>query len=72
MKPTNFERLAETVRNWGRWGVEDQRGTVNHIGPEALKAAAATVQSGKLFSLGINFDKNGPKWDPTASTPCCT
>jgi hypothetical protein len=29
-----FERLAERVRNWGRWGEDDQRGTLNHIGPE--------------------------------------
>jgi kynurenine formamidase len=69
MTPTNFEHLAETVRNWGRWGVEDQRGTVNHIGPEALKAAAAAVQSGKLFSLGINFDKNGPQVGPERFNP---
>jgi Putative cyclase len=69
MTPTNFEHLAETVRNWGRWGNEDQRGTVNHIGPEALKAAAATVQSGKLFSLGINFDKHGPQMGPVRFNP---
>jgi kynurenine formamidase len=61
MKPANFDHLAETLRNWGRWGPEDQRGTLNHIGPETLKAAAATVQSGKLFNLGLNFDKNGPQ-----------
>jgi kynurenine formamidase len=69
MKPTNFEYLAETVRNWGRWGNDDQRGTLNHIGPEALKAAAATVQSGKLFSLGLNFDKNGPQIGPERFNP---
>ena len=61
MRPANFDHLAETLRNWGRWGPEDQRGTLNHIGPETLKAAAATVQSGKLFNLGLNFDKNGPQ-----------
>lgn len=61
MKPANFDHLAEKVRNWGRWGPEDQRGTLNHIGPETLKDAVATVQSGKLFNLGLNFDKNGPQ-----------
>jgi kynurenine formamidase len=61
MKPANFDHLAETLRNWGRWGPEDQRGTLNHIGPETLKAAAETVQSGKLFNLGLNFDKDGPQ-----------
>lgn len=61
MKPHNFDHLAEKVRNWGRWGAEDQRGALNHIGPETLKDAVATVRSGKLFNLGLNFDKNGPQ-----------
>lgn len=61
MRPANFDHLAETLRNWGRWGPEDQRGTLNHIGPEALLRGAAAVQDGKLFNLGLNFDKNGPQ-----------
>ncbi|HEY3696180.1 cyclase family protein [Phenylobacterium sp.] len=61
MKRTDFDAVAERVRNWGRWGPEDQRGTLNHIGPEVLKAASETVLSGKLFSLGLNFDSNGPQ-----------
>jgi len=61
MKPANFDHLAEKLRNWGRWGPEDQRGTLNHIGPEVLKNAAAEVRSGKLFNLGLNFDKDGPQ-----------
>ena len=61
MRPGNFDHLAETLRNWGRWGPADQRGTLNHIGPEALLRAAGSVQAGKLFNLGLNFDKNGPQ-----------
>ncbi|MEN3975734.1 cyclase family protein [Emcibacter sp. SYSU 3D8] len=61
MSRADFDRLAERLRNWGRWGDDDQRGTLNHIGPETLKNAAATVQSGKLFSLGLNFDRDGPQ-----------
>lgn len=61
MRPPNFDHLAEKLRNWGRWGPEDQRGTLNHIGPEALLAATASVREGKLFNLGLNFDKDGPQ-----------
>jgi kynurenine formamidase len=61
MKRADFDLVAERLRNWGRWGAEDQRGTLNHIGPETLRNAAATVQSGKLFNLGLNFDKDGPQ-----------
>jgi kynurenine formamidase len=61
MKPANFDRLAESLRNWGRWGEADQRGALNHIGPEALKRAAGEVQAGKLFNLGLKFDRDGPQ-----------
>ncbi len=61
MQRQDFDVIAERLRNWGRWGPEDQRGTLNHIGPETLKAAAATVTTGKLFNLGLNFDKDGPQ-----------
>jgi kynurenine formamidase len=61
MRPGTFDHLAETLRNWGRWGADDQRGTLNHIGPEALMRGAGSVQAGKLFNLGLNFDKNGPQ-----------
>jgi len=61
MRPANFDHLAEKLRNWGRWGPEDQRGALNHIGPEALKNAAAQVQSGKLFNLGLRFDRDCPQ-----------
>jgi len=56
-----FERLAARVRNWGRWGEEDQRGTLNFIKPEALRRGVAEVVSGKLFNLGIRFDAQGPQ-----------
>lgn len=61
MQRDKFDALAEKVRNWGRWGPEDGRGALNHVGPEALKRAAAEVSAGKMFGLGLRFDKNGPQ-----------
>src|SRR5579871_281257 len=61
MRPANFDHLAETLRNWGRWGPDDQRGALNHIGPETLKRAAGEVREGKLFNLGLRFDRDGPQ-----------
>ena len=40
----------ETLSNWGRWGDDDQRGTLNLITPEVTTAAAATVQTGRTVS----------------------
>lgn len=54
-----FRDLADQVRNWGRWGKDDQIGTLNLITAEKIAGAAKLVRQGKLFSLGLNFDENG-------------
>ncbi|MBP8230668.1 cyclase family protein [Rhizorhabdus sp.] len=64
-----WDRLAERLRNWGRWGPEDERGTLNHIGPEALRRGAGAVRQGKLFALGLNYDSNGPQIGTFRSNP---
>ncbi len=53
--------LARKVSNWGRWGAEDERGTVNFITPDVVRRAAACVKRGQVFSLGLAFDANGPQ-----------
>lgn len=53
--------LCKRYSNWGRWGKDDQLGTLNFITPEKVKAAAALVRKGKVFSLAIPFDENGPQ-----------
>ncbi len=57
----DFRAVGERVRNWGKWGAEDERGTLNYITPDRLIAAAALVKQGKVFDLGIPFDINGPQ-----------
>ncbi|MCC6764742.1 MAG: cyclase family protein [Deltaproteobacteria bacterium] len=53
--------LAKKHRNWGRWGATDELGTVNFITPAKVAAAAALVRQGKVLSLAIPFDANGPQ-----------
>lgn len=53
--------LAKKLRNWGRWGATDELGTVNFITPAKVKAAAGLVRQGKIISLAIPFDSNGPQ-----------
>ena len=57
----DFRAMADQVRNWGRWGTEDELGTLNHITPEKVIEAAQLVRQGKVFALGINFDDRGPQ-----------
>lgn len=61
MDITTVRELAQRYRNWGRWGNDDELGTLNHITPEKIVAAAGLVRQGKVFSLSIPFDSNGPQ-----------
>ena len=57
----DIAEAAETYKNWGKWGPDDEIGTLNNTTAEDIIAAAQLVQRGKVFSLAINFDHNGPQ-----------
>jgi kynurenine formamidase len=46
-----FDELFREVCNWGRWGHDDERGTLNYLTSEHVRAAAALVHSGRIVSL---------------------
>ena len=48
-----FEAIFESVKNWGRWGDDDIRGTLNLLTPEHVKRAAGLVKSGRHVSMAI-------------------
>ncbi len=56
-----FTQLAEKVNNWGRWGADDERGTLNFVTPDVVKAAAASVRTGRTFALAIPLSADGPQ-----------
>ncbi len=53
--------LCERYRNWGRWGPDDQIGTLNYITPAKVIASGRLLRKGRIFSLAIPFDQNGPQ-----------
>lgn len=55
-----WRKLAAKVRNWGRWGDDDQLGTLNFITPERLAGAARLARTGKAFSLAIPLNADSP------------
>lgn len=57
----DFRRIADDVRNWGRWGDDDELGTLNLITADKVAQAAATVRKGKVISLGGDFGSSGPQ-----------
>jgi len=46
-----LDRIAAAVSNWGRWGPADELGTLNHLTPERVAAAARLVVTGRRVSL---------------------
>jgi kynurenine formamidase len=49
-----FDALFQQVKNWGRWGPDDQLGSVNLVTAAKQKQAAALVRSGLSVSLAHN------------------
>ena len=56
-----LKALAARVSNWGRWGADDERGTLNLIDDAAVRRGAAAVRRGASFSLSIPMDAEGPQ-----------
>ncbi len=52
---------AAKCRNWGKWGPDDEIGTLNYITPDMIVKAARLVRRGVTFSLALPFDKDGPQ-----------
>jgi len=49
-----FDALFQEYNNWGRWGADDERGTMNLITEEKTREAAALVRRGITVSLAHN------------------
>ncbi|OAN69167.1 cyclase [Jannaschia sp. EhC01] len=65
-----IEEATETLSNWGRWGAEDQIGTLNTIEQDDIVNAGRLIRKGRTFGLGIPLDTKiqtglfGGRWNP--------
>lgn len=57
----SLERALPMLSNWGRWGADDQLGTLNLITTDKRLAAAALIQSGRVVPLGREFAVDTPE-----------
>ena len=62
----DLRKAAEKYKNWGKWGPDDEIGTLNYTQAEDIIAAAKLVKKGKVISLALNFDNNGPQGGKTS------
>lgn len=53
--------IAPRVSNWGRWGDDDERGTLNFIDAAAIRRGAASVIDGTTIPLSIPMGLDGPR-----------
>lgn len=50
-------------KGWGWvWGKEDQLGALNEMGPESVLKAVRSVREGRVFDLGVTYDRTSFKW----------
>ena len=57
--PQEIIDLGEKVKNWGRWGDDDEVGTINFITDQVVKDAMKCVKSGKRLSLAFPLKQQG-------------
>ena len=51
-----FDLLFERLKNWGRWGEDDDLGALNFIGEKEVVEAARLVKTGRHVSLARALD----------------
>ncbi|MEH0429368.1 cyclase family protein [Streptomyces stelliscabiei] len=57
--PVQFHDIAKRVNNWGRWGADDEIGTLNLITDEVAREAAASVRTGRRVPLALPLQQDG-------------
>ena len=57
--PAEFHEIAKRVNNWGRWGADDEMGTLNLITDAVVKDATACVRSGRRVPLALPLHQDG-------------
>jgi kynurenine formamidase len=61
MARAEFDALLSRVNNAGRWGDQDERGTLNLITPDVRRAASSEVQTGTTVSLAREMVHGEPE-----------
>ena len=66
MSRAEFDQMMQDISNWGRWGKDDELGTLNLITPQVRKQAAALVKEGTTVSMSLDLNKVA---DPLNANP---
>ncbi len=58
--PEEIDQLLARYNNWGRWGPDDERGTLNFVTPDVSLAAMQLARHGDVVSLARRVAPEGP------------
>ena len=61
-EPSVKELLKDAPRNWGKWGPDDEVGSLNYLTPEVILKAVGAIKQGKVFTLQVKMAN--PEGDP--------
>ncbi|MFH5229640.1 cyclase family protein [Antrihabitans spumae] len=56
----DLERALPSLSNWGRWGPDDQLGTLNYMTPQTKLAAVAEIRTGRVVPFGREISSTTP------------
>lgn len=56
-----FKKTGRELSNWGRWGDDDEKGTLNFVTPKTVKEALTAVRTGQRYELSIPVGASGPQ-----------
>src|SRR5262245_45968724 len=63
------QKKPDAVKGWQKgkgwgwvWGEKDEVGSLNAMTPETIKSALAMVKEGKVYDLGVPYDRESYKW----------
>ncbi|MEU5837080.1 cyclase family protein [Streptomyces diacarni] len=56
-----FKEAGRELSNWGRWGEEDELGTLNLVTPRTVRQAVESVRTGRRYELSIPVGSTGPQ-----------
>ncbi len=60
--PSISHLLEGSPQNWGKWGPDDEVGSLNYLTPEVILASVGAITSGKTFTLQVKMAN--PEGDP--------
>ncbi|MEU6559326.1 cyclase family protein [Nocardia nova] len=55
---------SDAPNNWGRWGPDDEVGSLNYQNAAAVRAAAQHIRSGETFTLQVQMGRVDAPGDP--------